>query len=782
VAHVSGAAPGKGEWSLALGPVSPEPAGLEQARDDIHRAIGKRDADAAGRAANRALDLALADGCPSLAVDRVLETVFSLDIHRLDPRVTERLLHQVETAAQRYPKGRGDLAGYRGLHHWWQGATQDAAESLRDAARHAVRLEDPDLAADSIPIYAETLAQLGYFEEARRWVREGLAIVRERRNACDLGSALRTAGWVSLRLGQRGQSHDDPARLLEEALRVFGEGGPCPRPDKLGGARLSLALLALDQGRLDEAAAHLQAIDRAALSLDERVHVDDVAMRLALARGDGRGRRAAYERLRESTAAVATADARRRLHTRRGRLLELEGDAADAIEAYQQAELVLDELVRLQAVGIGRGELADRHHESTVALASLLVDRGDVDGAWCIVRQDQARRRTAAAASSTLDDTARGELDESIRRYRREKLEAEASRAEAHGLPRDEAGDALRAAARAHDRARSLAHGLTRELARLAPHPRCIELSPPGPGELLLGLYPREHDWWLLVSDGIEPSVHIVPTPRIDGSREALAAALLEPVASRLEAATRVRVLAHGKAQHIDVHALPWRGEPLGVQMPVSYGVELPVVAAAKPGRRALLVADPTGTLEGAEAEVEQAAERLAAAGWATKMITASNATAPGTVSLAGYDLFHYAGHAEASARPERGGWPPYPGGEAGWAAFLELGPAGRLDVHDVTTTRPAPRAVVLAGCRTGALELDTGQTSMALAFLVAGSEQVVASVDAVEDARGARLARGLYEALVREPGVDLALAMQRAQRGLWEAGEEPAGYRVWVR
>jgi CHAT domain-containing protein len=70
----------------------------------------------------------------------------------------------------------------------------------------------------------------------------------------------------------------------------------------------------------------------------------------------------------------------------------------------------------------------------------------------------------------------------------------------------------------------------------------------------------------------------------------------------------------------------------------------------------------------------------------------------------------------------------------------------------------------------------------MALAFLVAGSEQVVASVDAVEDARGARLARGLYEALVREPGVDLALAMQRAQRGLWEAGEEPAGYRVWVR
>jgi CHAT domain-containing protein len=104
--------------------------------------------------------------------------------------------------------------------------------------------------------------------------------------------------------------------------------------------------------------------------------------------------------------------------------------------------------------------------------------------------------------------------------------------------------------------------------------------------------------------------------------------------------------------------------------------------------------------------------------------------------------------------------------------------------VHDVTTTRPAPRAAVLAGCRTGALELDSGQTSLALAFLAAGAEQVIASAEAVEDARGARLAQALYAALGQEPGaaLDLPRAMQQAQRELWAAGEEPAGYRVWVR
>ena len=58
----------------------------------------------------------------------------------------------------------------------------------------------------------------------------------------------------------------------------------------------------------------------------------------------------------------------------------------------------------------------------------------------------------------------------------------------------------------------------------------------------------------------------------------------------------------------MEVHALPWHGAPLGVRVPVSYGVELPVSPTpAPPGRTALLVADPTDTLEGAEAEAHVA-------------------------------------------------------------------------------------------------------------------------------------------------------------------------------
>jgi tetratricopeptide (TPR) repeat protein len=764
--------------SLALAAMSTDPpsATFRKALREIKRAFDEDDVTALERAVERAFGLALADGRLRDAVDLGLGLVFQLDQLRLHPELAAALLQLVEDAAARYPKGRGDLACYRGLHLWYQGAVQEAAESLRDAARIAVRLEDEVLAAESIPMYAEALAQLGYFEDARRWAREGLRLVRQGEQ-CDIGSVLRTVGWLNLRLRQRGHPHDDPVPILEEALQVFGAGGTCPRPDKLGGARLSLALLALDEGRLDDAASQLEQIDRDTVTLDERVYVDDIEVRLSLARAEDPTRRwQAYRRLQLSVRATDTADARWRLHTRLGLLLERDGYRASAVDAYRVAERELDALVRLQAVGIGRGQLADRYHESTAALVSLLVERGAVDEAWCIARQEQARRRTVALTAFGVVQPP--EIEEKIQRYRREKLAAETLEVEAHGLPRDEAQSALRTAAELHGRARGLANELMKTGEQLTP--RCSELSAPGVNELLLGLYPRERDWLVFASDELETTVHSVPTPHLDERPEALAAALLEPLGSRLAAAGRVRVLAHREAQRIEVDRLPWCGEPLGARLPVSYGVELPVQAdPAALAYRALLLADPTATLEGAEVEVELIDERLIAAGWSTSV---GGSSEPGMVSPAGYDLFHYAGHAEASERPEHGGWPPYPGGDRGFAAFLELGFGGRLTAHDVMATRAAPRTAVLAGCRTGALDLDTGQTSMALAFLVAGAEQVVASAEKVQDARGAGFARGFYEALVHEPGVDLVLAMQQAQRELLEAGEEMAGYRVWVR
>lgn len=782
--RMAGAEPADAAWSLSLGELAEEPPNEARlrAQKEIAAAVEARDGDRARRAAERAHDLALEQGYLRLAVDMALLTVHHMSQRRLDPEATAGLLQHVEATARRYPKGRGDLACYRGVYQWSLGANQDAAESLREAVRDARRLEDRELAADSIPIYADALARLGYFDDALRWAREGVSIVRAREDHCNLGSVLRTAGWVSLGLRRRGRDHDDPARLLGEALALFGEGGRCPKPRKLGGARLSLALLALDEGRLADAAVQLEQIDRGRLTRDERLHMDETALRLLLAQREPPERlRAAHRGLQATVDAIDTADARWRLHTLRGRMLEREGDDEGALAAQRAAELELDALVRLQAVGIGRGELADRYHESTEALVSLLVHRGEVGEAWCVVRQDQARRRAAAAAPTALEDAARESIELTIRHYRTAKLTADSLEGRAVDMPRDEAERVQQTAAEARERARALAHEITKALAGLAPNPRCTELSPAAPGELLLGLYPRAHDWLVFASDAKGTSVHVVPTPRLDDPLETLARALLEPVGARLDAAKRVRVLAHREAQRLDVHRLPWRGEPLVARLPVGYGVELPVRRAAAPQtvRRALLVADPTGTLAGAEAEVALVNERLTAAGWSTAV---SDALEPGAVSLAGYDLFHYAGHAEASVRPEQGGWPPHPGGEAGWAGFLELGKAGQLTVHDVTTMSAVPRATVLAGCRTGALDLDTGQTSLALAFLVAGSEQVIASEKAVDDARGARFARGFYEALVREPEVDLVVAMQRAQRGLWEAGEELAGYRVWVR
>ena len=515
VVRTTGAASADGAWSLPLGSVSSEvPRELNRARTEIGVALGERDAQRARRVVERAYAVALEQGRLKDAVDVVLEVVFLSSQLHLDPGVVTGLLARVEADALRYPKGRGDLAYYRGLHHWYMGANQEAAEQLRDAARHARRLEDQDLTAESIPMYASVLAQLGYYDDALHWAREGERLVRARSDHCELGSVLRTVGWVMLELRRRGLIEDEPTRFFEEALDIFREDGRCPQPGKLGGAHLSLALLALDQGRIDDAATQLERIDRRRLTLDERLHVDDTEMRVALARAPSPElRTAALGRLQASVEAVGTADARWRLHTRRGRLLELEGDDAGAIEAYRAAELELDALVRLQAVGIGRGELADRYHESIDALVSKYVTRGDVDEAWCMVRQDQARRRAAAVASAALDPAQRDAVEATIRRYHGEKLEAETLEAKARDKPRDEAAAMLQRAAQARDRARGLANELVKTLGRLAPQPRCTDLAAPAPGELLLGLYPRERDWLVFASAASETSVHVGPAP-----------------------------------------------------------------------------------------------------------------------------------------------------------------------------------------------------------------------------------------------------------------------------
>jgi CHAT domain-containing protein len=300
-----------------------------------------------------------------------------------------------------------------------------------------------------------------------------------------------------------------------------------------------------------------------------------------------------------------------------------------------------------------------------------------------------------------------------------------------------------------------------------------------------VGLYPRTHDWLVLVQGEDDTSVYEVPTPSAAelGDPRALGQRLLGPIAAELEGASRVRVLADRQAQAIDVHALPWRGQPLSARVPVAYGVELPARPAPPTdgSPRALLLADPTGTLTSALVEVGEVKARLEQAGWRPDAPATHERSTPLELDFGGYALLHYAAHtATRTDVPQV--WAPYPAGEAGGLRHLQLGPQARLEVHDILALRPVPPVAFLAGCKTGLVEVDAGSTSMALAFLLADGQQVVASRENVDDEEGLELARRFYARFGGSAGTDAAVAMHEVQRELWRERGAVVPYRVWVR
>jgi hypothetical protein len=654
---------------------------------------------------------------------------------------------------------------------------------LRAGARLSLRVEDPVGLADALPIYAEALARLGYYEEARHWAQKSLSYLPRR--ACDRATVLRTTAWIELLLGARDQPHEDPRPRLEQAIELYRTKEECVREQ--GGPRLSLALLAFGDGDVTAAHRELEEIDVAMLSAEDRVRAADLRVRLWLrADTDPAAAWRAWDELRVAARLVDDDDAKWRVEVRRGELLVRDRDAAAALAAFERAERHLDRLVRAQAVvGVGLTATADRYLEGTTALVSLLVEQGQNERAFCVARQARARRRSAAIGIDGLPAAERARVQAKIDRYHEHKRLAEYTESLVPARPQGHEAALRHEAERASQVASELVNEIVEELVRATASPRCEQLVPPAPGELLLGIYPRDSDWLLLTQDGERrTSVHEIAAPseaELAGDPQALAKRLLEPIAGSLEAATRVRVLADRHAQGIDVHLLPWHGEPLSARVPVTYGVELPALPAL-PGTkppRALLLADPTGTLASARAEVGEVAKRLELAGWAVPVT--DDPSAPFEPSFAGYSLLHYAAHtATRQGAPQV--WAPYPAGEAGGLPHLQIGPLARLEVHDILALRPVPPVAFLAGCKTGLVELDAGSTSVALAFLLADGQQVVASRENVDDAAGLEIARRFYARFGRATGMDAAAAMHETQRELWQEGKGVVPYRVWVR
>ena len=352
----------------------------------------------------------------------------------------------------------------------------------------------------------------------------------------------------------------------------------------------------------------------------------------------------------------------------RAEALGASGRTSEAIDSLRAAEDVLDEAILLVPLGEGRGAFAGGRY----------VARALSSGSSCARRRlrrprasPSGRRRVCSRARSALysrSSSCRLETahDGKRRSARSARPEPRSTRTPANDwkLPSDALGRAVSArAARERDSRSALERAMAIVGARHVDPRR-------GSGDLEVDVY-RDLEGYLAVArDGDKAETYRLPDPG-RSLPEALARALLDPIAGLLERSQgrALVVRPYGAWRSVDVHALPWRGEPLLARLPVVYSIGLGRTERAADGAP-VVIGYSTGDLPAAFAEARLVARALDtvdgvdAGGPAARVLLRDEATSRAVGdALRGAGRLHYAGHGVFA-------------GEEGWESALRSRPA----------------------------------------------------------------------------------------------------------
>ncbi len=604
--------------------------------------------------------------------------------------------------------------------------------------------------------------------------------------AANDGDAVRTAveGLASL-LGDVGDTRR--ARLaLAEARRLFGEQSGVARAraltqeaaQHLGEQHPRLALQALDEAaalmpggalpsyqrglHLNRFQAHLQLedVDAAARSLDvarsfdeeqdpnSRASLGSSAADLALARG------ALDEARRQVEGALAVHPGRAWsaiFEGQRAAISERQGDPAAARVAYERVLDLIQQQVDAAGVEGITSLISSAAREPLEGLFRLQAAAGDTSGAIATLERARARDflNAFARATRSADDPARaspdllGTIDEGGARFvALARLLQLVPRLSRPVRSRHTAVPQLLAAVGArhvlaYQRAGDTVYGLV--------------LAPSGKGARLRALASAREIAAL--------------TRRLLGSDDDDAAAdrlgeLLLPRDALPPAGTPLYVIADDA---LDLARVPFAAlrrdgrfvveEHAVVHLPSLHALATLQARAERSDAEAVVVGDPRGNLPAAEREAQELGARLG-----VDPLLGREATLAVVRAARDARLLHLAAHSHGGPRGD----------------VIELAD-GELGAADVLAAGLAPRLVVLASCASGVGARGGTTASLALAFLAAGSANVLASLHSVDDAQAREFLLEFY----REGGaVDPLGALASTQRA-WIERRRPA--RDWA-
>jgi hypothetical protein len=448
---------------------------------------------------------------------------------------------------------------------------------------------------------------------------------------------------------------------------------------------------------------------------------------------------------------------------------------ADALQAYREAEALLDEVVAMVPFGEGRASAAADGGESVRRAAAILVDPasdgdphaqrekgphgGRAGEALDMIRHARGRLVRSLSTSTivaALEGPSRERWEHAVAEYRDARAAIDS---EAEGDWKKSRA-ALDAALLVRSTKLAALQARLDDAMQLVPRTaRDAELPPLPASETALAFAyvgAKREIVGFVSLNGATRAFRVGALGRETPSAR-LGELLLRPAATEIERATRIRVLTDDALAWIDVHALPLDGSPLVARAPVVYGVDLAVRAPdGADGKRplAVIVADPTGDLPSAREEGKAVTHALGSAIEVRSLVGREATALRVREAIERASLFHYAGHGVFRGRE-------------GVDSALPLAQGGALTLADVFTLDRGPRTVVLSGCEAGRQQgaAEEAAASMAQAFLVAGASTVVAPARLIDDRAAGALTTELHvRASDAGASYDLAEALRRAQ------------------
>jgi len=590
----------------------------------------------------------------------------------------------------------------------------DALRSLDDCIVEARQGEDRLIEGYCHMSAASVLAEVGYFEGAQEKLQDASSLLESDR---DRAALEHESGWLLQRHGFGPSRHDDNLFAVRSFERAIAYARKAKRPGDEASAELNLAYSLAEVGRFDEAVSHLETARLLDVSGEGADECALVQARIAYRRGDF---------ALATSINTATYD-------------RLTDDDFRLDVCVMQARI---------AITANNLELATMWANRGVEVAERL--RGEVSAIelrpWVLStrRQPYELLFTALVGSHKLEDAvvafdhwqARTLLDSSLR--------------DRHGHVdlKIAAGDTER---------------YHRVFPMLSNAPVMQPIAPAAllgrlRGVDLVAMVVAENEVWRIVANhgaldivDVGPVAALQPvlarfatTPTSVDLADQLGVKLLGAEAFRDTDETLLVVL-DGQLARVPIAALRAGGRPLIAMRPVLRAPRMSEVGciARRPGaRHAVVMADVIGDLPGAALEA-----REIAAGFGVAPVLGAAATRDALFAATKDDVLHVAVHAS-----------------------VELG-LGVLQLHDQQVSAleiaghgGGPALVVLAACVSAIADDGEQATSLANAFLAAGSAQVVATLRPIGDAG----ARELMHRFYREGGVaDPARALARIQAAL---------------